>query len=283
MSVGGLYGMPGIDAIRQASEYDIIWGGDRNQVGLLQMHGMVYSSVMMDAGSSPTTDIRAGLIVGKNSTSGELEEWDADATDGTQDLIGVVPEEFSILDVSGTAVDRLAPSPIVRAPLRAASLLIQGTAFTSHADEMLARAALHGMGCPLDDDPQGFLAGASWRQLISTGDVTLTKANNYTRYLCHSADADFTLPTAQPGLKFRFFMGENFELQISAPASVFLVGNDQTADGVTYTTTGEQIGVNLEVECVNIDIAGTNTATWICTRLVTPFSTDDYFATTIDT
>ena len=172
---------------------------------------------------------------------------------------------------------------IVRAPLMATNLTIQGAAFVGHADEFLARHVLHSMHCILDDDPQGYLAGASWRQKIHTGDLTLTSADNYTRFLCHSADADFTLPAVANGLKFRFFMGENFELQISSATSVFVTGNDVTGDGVTYTTTGEQIGVNLEVEGVNIDIAGTNTPSWIVTRLVTPFSTDDYFATTIDT
>ena len=190
MATGGTYGMPGVRSERQAIEYDIIWGGDRNQVGLLQAPQAQYSSVMRDAGNTPTTDIRAGLIVALNSSTNELEEWDADATDGTQDLRGVVPEEFSVLDIDGTAVDKLAPSPIVKAPLRAASLLIQGTAFTSHVDEFLARRILHSMGCVLDDDPQGYLAGITTRYLVdTTTSRTVTESENGTFFTFSNAAA----------------------------------------------------------------------------------------------
>ena len=277
----GGWGAPGVGTIDQTSPREIFWGGDRGKGMILTQSGE-YSGAIRDAGNTPTTDIRAGLLVAKLTSSGELEEWDSEASDGTEELWGVNPHDFRAIDFNANDADRVLPV-VVSAPLKASQLLIKGTALTSHADEFLARRALHAAGCILDDDPQGYLAGASWRDKIHTGDLTLTSADNCTRYLCHSADADFTLPTAQPGLKFRFFMGEDFELQISSPASNFLTGNDQTGDGVTYTTAGEQIGVNLEVECVNIDIAGTNTDTWIVTRFVTPFSTDDYFAVTIDT
>lgn len=274
-----MYEIAGLAAVSESVETALFWGN----FPFLQQEGMKFSSAIADAGASPTTAIRAGLLLGQLTTGGELEEWDADATDGSQDLIGVNAAEFSTLNVLATAVDKYPPQPIVRGAIRAASLLIQGTAFTSHADEFVARNRLHNMGIVLDDDPQGWLAGVNWREDVHTGDKTLVEADNATRYICHSADADFILPTIKQGLQFEFFMGEDFELQISSPASNFLVGHDQTADGVTFTTAGEQIGVNLHVEAINMDIAGTNTLTWIMTRKVTAFSTDDYFALTIDT
>jgi len=279
--MGTQWGMPGVRALRSTTETNLIWGGDDNQVGVLRVQAQM-ESALVDAGATPTSDIGAGLLLGRQTTGGQHIQWNSTATDGSEFIRGVLDFDFSTLDEDAVTEDHFMPM-IVRAPLMAVNLTIQGAAFVGHADEFLARHALHGMHCILDDDPQGYLAGASWRQKIHTGDLTLTTADNYTRFLCHSADADFTLPAVANGLKFRFFMGENFELQISSATSVFLTGNDVTGDGVTYTTTGEQIGVNLEVEGVNIDIAGTNTPTWIVTRLVTPFSTDDYFATTIDT
>jgi len=275
------FGMPGVRSSRDSVETSLIWGGDDNKAAVLTM-GTQYDSTILDASASPTTSIRAGLLVGESTATSQMTEWVSTATDGSEMLRGIVPLQFSTLDEDGTAEDQFLPM-IIRAPLHATSLLIQGAAFVGHADEFIARHNLHGMGCVLDDDPQGYLAGASWRRKIHTADLTLTSADNYTAYFCHSADADFILPAVANGLKFRFFMGEDFELQVSSATSVFLTGHDQVGDGVTYTTDGEQIGVHLEVEGVNIDIAGTNTPSWIVTRLVTSFSTDDYFAHTINT
>jgi len=286
MSSFGGWGVPGTGALVETTESEILWGGDRAKGFVLEQNGN-YSGAIRDLGNTGQTHvIRPGLLVGKLTTGGELMEWDPTATDGSQDIYGVVPYEFRATDFDDNSVDRVL-SVIVRAPLKASSLLcnVAGSsgALVGSADEFIAREALVGSGSILDDDPQGFLGGASWRRKIHTGDLTLTSADNYTSYRCHSADADFILPAVANGLKFRFFMGEDFELQVSSATSVFLTGNDAVGDGITYTTGGEQVGVHIEVEGVNMDIAGTNTPTWIMTHLVTPFSTDDFFDRTIDT
>ena len=276
------FGMPGVRSSRDSVETSLIWGGDDNKVAVLTM-GTQYDSTILDASATPTTSIRAGLLVGESTATSQMTEWVSTASDGSEMLRGIVPLQFSTLDEDGTAEDQFLPM-IIRAPLHATSLLIQGAAFVGHADEFIARHNLHGMGCILDDDPQGYLAGSSWRQKIHTGDKTLTSVDNYTRYLCHSADADFTLPAVQNGLKFRFFMSEEFELQISSATAVFVTVNGATGSGITYTTATEQIGVNLEVEGVNIDIAGTNTPSWIMTRFVTGLdqAATDFVARTVD-
>ena len=281
-SFGG-FGVPGMGALAETTEYEIIWGSDRGHGQVLEQNGN-YSGTMRDAGNTPTTVIRAGLLMSKLTSTARLEEWVSTASDGTQDIFGITPYELRAQDFDATDQDRVA-GIVVRAPFKAAQLLIQGAAFVGHADEFLARHTLHGGGSILDDDPQGHLAGASWRQKIQLGvaTITLTTADNYTRFLTHSVATNYVLPAVQAGLKFRFFMSEDFEISISSASSVFVTGNDVTGDGVTYTTDGEQIGVNVEVEGVNIDIAGTNTPSWIMTRFVTPFSTDDFFARTIDT
>lgn len=281
-SFGG-YGVPGMGTLAQTTEYEIIWGSDRGQGQVLEQNGN-YSGAMRDAGNTPDTVIRAGLLMGKITTGLELIEWDSEATDGSQNIFGVVPYELRAQDFDATDQDRVA-GIIVRAPLKAAQLLIQGAAFVGHADEFLARHTLHGGGSILDDDPQGHLAGASWRQKIQLGatTITLTSADNYTRFLTHSVATNYVLPAVQAGLKFRFFASEDFDLQISSASSVFIVGNDATSDGVTYSTSGELIGLHVEVEGVNVDIAGTNTLSWIANVLKTPFSTDDFLAHTINT
>ena len=280
-----MYEKSGFAAIQESVERALLWGVDNTIVPpIIKAHGLIYSSALVDAGSTPTTDIRAGLIVGQVDSSSELEEWDADATDGTQEIYGVVPTSFSTLDENATAVDKIPPGPIVRGPLRASQLLIEGSAFVGHANEFLAREALHSMGIVLDDDPQGYLAGVNWRRKIHTGDLTLTSAMNATRFFCHSADAEFTLPTIKEGLRYEAFMSEDFELKFtSAETGNMVFGNDQTADAIAWTTAGEQIGAHILVEAVNIDIAGTNTLSWIIDIRKTAFSTDDFLAHTITT
>ncbi len=282
-SFGG-WGVPGMGALAETTEYEIIWGSERGQGQVLEQNGN-YSGTMRDAGNTPTTVIRAGLIMAKLTSTARLEEWVSTASDGTQDIFGVTPYELRAQDFDATDQDKVA-GVIVRAPLKAAQLLIQGAAFIGHADEFLARHTLHGGGSILDDDPQGHLAGASWRQKIQLGvaTITLTTADNYTSFRVHSVDTNFVLPAVQAGLKFRFLMGEDFELSISSAITTnFLHGGDVTQSGVTFTQAGEQIGAHVEVECMNIDVAGTNTLTWVPTLLTVPFSTDNYLATTLDT
>ena len=86
-----------------------------------------------DAGNTPTTVIRAGLLMAKLTSTGELEEWVSTATDGTQDIFGVTPYELRAQDFDATDQDRVA-GIIVRAPFKASQLLIQGAAFVGHAD-----------------------------------------------------------------------------------------------------------------------------------------------------
>lgn len=251
----GLYGMPGLDSIRQTVENHLIWGGDRNQVGVIQSPGKTYSSTLVDGGSSPTSDIRAGLLLGEISSSGELAAWDADNTDGTQDLYGVVPVSFSTLDPDGTAVDKFAPSPIIRAPLVASSLLIQGTALTSHVDEFLARRALWGMGCILDDDPQGYKAGATQRIARVTGTTdTLTEAENGSKiFYSNAASVTVTLPTIHAGLWYDLVREGDEEFVItSAEGDNVIAGNDLSADSLTFTTAGEHIGAWVRVTGVYV-------------------------------
>ena len=276
--------MPGMGSRAQSIEYEILWGGDRGKGLVLEQNGN-YRGEMRDAGNTPTTVIRAGLLMAKLTSTGELEEWVSTATDGTQDIFGVTPYELRAQDFDATDQDRVA-GIIVRAPFKASQLLIQGAAFVGHADEFLARHTLHGGGSVLDDDPQGHLAGASWRQKIQLGatTVTLTTADNYTSFRVHSVATNFVLPAVKAGLKFRFLMGEDFEISISSAITTnFLHGGDVTQSGVTFTQAGEQIGAHVEVECMNIDVAGTNTLTWVPTLLTVPFSTDNYLATQLDT
>ena len=256
----GGWGIPGTGALDITTEYEILWGGDRAK-GLVLEQSVVYSGAMRDAGNTPTTVIRAGLLMGKVTASGELEEWDADASDGTQALWGIVPYELRAQDFDANNADRVAPA-IVRAPLKATSLLIQGTAFTTHVDEFLARRKLYAAGCVLDDDPFGYQAGAGFRmQTITTEDHTITEAENGTTFFYEFAGAAasaITLPTIHPGLEYFLIRSANSAEDFviaSAEGDNVIVGNDMSADSVTWTTTGQMIGAGGRLRSL---YAGTN-------------------------
>src|SRR3990167_4609697 len=160
----GGYGTPGFGALEQTTEKAVLFSDPSKWL----FGDAIYDGAIRDAGNSPTTLIRAGLIVGKDSTSGLLSEWDADASDGTQNIAGILCEEIRAQDFNANNADRYFRT-LWRGPLQASQLLIQGTAFTSHIDEHLARRFLVANGCIFDDDPFGYEAGVAPRVARVTG------------------------------------------------------------------------------------------------------------------
>ena len=278
MSSFGGYGVPGTGAIQETTPREIFWGGDRAK-GLVVTQNGHYSGAIRDAGNSPTTVIRPGLLVGALTSGGKLEEWDGDAADGTENIAGVVAEEFRATDFDGNNSDR-ALDVVVRAPLKASQLLIQGTALTSHVDEFLARRQLHAMGCQLDDDPQGYKAGAAHRYSAKAASYTVVEADNGTTFVAHTADATFTLPTIHAGLEYEFVRLDDFELAVaSAEGDNMIGGNDASGDSITFTTAGEQIGARVKV----VSIYANGTLKWLYEIKKVNFSTDDVLASTFAT
>src|SRR5574343_1588493 len=120
MSMGG-WGVPGVGADRSVTESVILWGAEHARNGVL-WQSAVLSGAARDAGNSPTTVLRPGLILGKVTSTGELEEWDADASDGTENIWGVLDTEIRAQDFDATDADRVFRVIVGRAPLKASSL-----------------------------------------------------------------------------------------------------------------------------------------------------------------
>ena len=62
MTYGGFYNVPGQGSLQQTSEREILWGGMDYQIRVLKMN-TVYASTLVDAGSTPTTLVRAGNLL----------------------------------------------------------------------------------------------------------------------------------------------------------------------------------------------------------------------------
>jgi len=250
----GGWSSPGSGTLEQTTEYEIFWGGDRGK-GMVLEQSAAYSGAMRDAGNTPTTTIRGGLLMGKLTSNDHLEEWDADATDGTQELFGVLPIELRAQDFDATNTNRNAPV-VVRAKLKATALLIPGTAFTSHVDEFLARQLLQAGGSILDDDPQGYLAGAAQRveQVTGTTDTLTESQNGTTFFYNNAASVTVTLPTIKAGLEFEIWRTGDEALIVTSAEGDNIVGDNGLAfDTITYTTATEHLGAYVKIRAVYVD------------------------------
>ena len=130
------------------------------------------------------------------------------------------------------------------------------------------------MGCILDDDTNGQLAGAQTRYIEKDTDYTIVAADNGTIFTSTTANTDYTLPTLVPGLSYGFVQTADFQLTVTSAGSLDdIVGaNDASLDQVQFTTAGEQIGARMYFESVYV---GT-TLKWLYYIQKVAFSTDDY-------
>lgn len=264
----GGWGVPGVGSERTTVEREILWGADQARNGAL-WKSVIISGAARDAGASPTTVLRPGLLMGSLASNGKYEEWDADAADGTQELRGVLDTEIRAQDYDATNQDRAFRLLVARAPLKAKQLLIQGAAFVGHADEYLARRALFAAGFVLDDDPFGYLAGQGNRveHVTGTTDALTASQNGMTLFYNNAASVTSTLPAIQPGLSFDLIrVGDEEFIVASAEGDNIVVGNDLSADSITFTTASEHIGAGVRVRSVYVN----TTLKWLMEVIPTP-------------
>jgi hypothetical protein len=279
MSIGvGAWGEPGVGAAQFSVEAEIMWGGNKGGVEVLYADANV-SSEAVDAGSVPTNVLRKGLLMGRLNADGKLVEWDSLANDGSADLRGVLDVEQRMVDGLGIARGTF-PRLLIHAPLKASKLLIKGAAMIGHADEYLARRNLHQMGFRLDDDPVGYLAGLTYRQAEKTTNYTVVAADNGTFFIATTAAVVFTLPAIKPGLSFTFFRYDAFTMGVVTPTpDDLIVGNDNSADSVTWQTAGNMVGACVRVRAIRVGAA----LRWLPEVAPVPFSTGTLLTQTLAT
>jgi hypothetical protein len=274
----GQFGMPGVSAALTTYDAELFWGGDESRVPIIRASA-VMSSTAVDAGNTPTTLLRKGMLLGKITSTGELKEWNPDGSDGSENLHSVLQVEQYMVDGTGTAVDRFGPVVLV-APLKASALLIQGSALVGSTDEYLARMRLYEQGCVLDDDPQGWQAGVNRRYSTKITDYVVLGADNGTIFLATTANATFTLPAIKPGLVFDFVRCSGHNLVVaSAEGDNVIVGNDLTADSITFSTASNLIGARVRVTGIYL---GTDLR-WLAEIVPAPFSTGAFLTQTLAT
>ena len=276
----GPVGTPGFTVLAETVDSELFWGGDASRIHVLTKPGVV-SSATVDAGATPTWQIRKGMLLGKITASDQHAQWNPLATDGSQELDGVLQFELITQDGMGAAKRNAVPIVVV-APLKASSLIVLGSPLVGSIHEYTARRRLHQMGCVLDDDVNGYRAGVVPRSQTRITDYTVLATDNGTRFFADTANANFTLPAIRAGLSFEFMRVSDHNLVVtSAEGDNIIVGNDLSADSITYSTASNKIGARIRVSCEYV--GATPTLKWIAEIVPVPFSTGAFLTQTLAT
>lgn len=247
---------PGITAISAETTTKVVWWGREER--LLFAGRNIVGSAAVDAGSSPTTLLRTGLVMGVKTSDGLWYACDPNATTGIEVPAGILLADLSMLGASGSAEDKFGIPILLSGPVKAADLLIEGTLLTSSSDEFYVRTRLAAKGFIFDDDFQGKLTGPFLhnRELIVTGDTTVTAADNGTLFVVtgSSGATTFTLPTFERGLSFEFLQLDDQNMAVaSAGSSDNIIGkNDAAADSLTFSTANNKVGAHCRVRSLEV-------------------------------
>lgn len=227
------FAMPGMGAESDSTENEFLWG---NRETAHYESGVIVSTTT-DSGSSPTSQLRPGLAMGKVTASGKWGQYDPTATDGREVFQGVLRLGVNMLDNTGTAADK------------AGIFVIGGFLKNGKVFNLDALARRQGNRFVFDDDLAG--VAALWRTVVAkTADYTVLATDNDKIFSNQGAvgAVNFTLPTCARGLHFQFVVEADQNVTItSAPSDILVVFNDAAADSIAFSTGSQKIGGWVEV------------------------------------
>ena len=253
MTYDGAYAAPGVRTEVGTYENQFWWGRREEQT----YFPVLISGAARDVGNtSYTTVLRSGLLMGRITSSGKLIEWTPAATDGSQNIFGILDLGLGMQRLAANQ-DRFIGQVLVRGNIDPTRLIVPGTAAQSivgTTNEFLIRAQLTQRGI-LAGDTVGGLDGnwfGGWKNIVAkTADYTVTEADNNTLFTNRgdAGTAIFTLPvTAKLGLRYGFYTAADQILRITAgTADTLTCVNDLTADSIGYETTNLKIGNFIEI------------------------------------
>jgi hypothetical protein len=245
--------VPGLQTMLETTENQFWIGRWENQI----WHYGVISSAAVDTGNTGgTTTLRAGLLLGQVTATGELKEWNPSAVDGSETIFGVLgtTQPLRYGAGSGTA-DRLAGMIHIAGRLDPAKLIVPGQTslgISGNASEYDIRNQL-GLRV-MFGDALSTLPVMGWKGPVAkTASYAVTDADNMTLFTNEGAAGavTFTLPASpKKGLKYGFYVVTDQNVIVAANAGSLdslVVLNDNTADSVALSTASEKIGGFFEV------------------------------------
>lgn len=243
--------LPGLSSAVENAERVFLWGKHEQVL----FRSAVLLSTATDKGNTPTTTLRAGLVLAQLST-GKWSPYDADASDGSELAMGVLATEVKMLDLSGTAADHLGVV-VVGGPVKGGQLLynapVASASTLSGADQQI-RAQFQGRFV-FDDDLVG--NPYPWKHTVSkAADYTVVAGDNGTVFEAITGAVTFTLPAlldsaSNPvckGMRFKFFNSVDANMVISrAGSDTMICKNNAAAVTVTFSTSSAKIGACADV------------------------------------
>lgn len=242
--------LPGFQPQIESQESQVTFNGRHGQ-SLIATKKILLNSATVDAGNTPTTTLRGGNVLAIGD-DGNAHLYDPDATDGTQIAAGVLEHAQSMLQ-DNTPTDRFTQM-LVHGLLKEGELL----GLDARARQQLASRFVFDRSPTLQAGELMHPRGVNRKST----DYTVVAADNGMLFVATGA-ANFTLPTKENGLAFRFVQTADANLVITGAADLVHKGN-AAVNTVTFSTTSEKIGSQVLVECMYV---GASTLKWIVTNL----------------
>lgn len=250
---------PGMTTAYESEEADVFFSGPNGQTHHVNTNGsLLIKSSVTDSGNTPTTTIRAGSLLAKQTSDGKLYAYSANANDGTQDMtLGGVLKNYTNMLVNGVATDRFPRGGLLRRGLFKLDSL---AGYDLHALGVLAR-----MGALFDKDSAGSYGAGFLEQARSvefkSADYTIVTADNGKMFKATAA-VNFTLPTlaaAMVGFTVRLFQCANANLVVTGAADTIIYDDTTTgkATTLTFSTGSQKMGASVVMQAGYSDTSGT--------------------------
>jgi hypothetical protein len=231
------YGIvPGLTTARETYENEFRWGSGFQGV----FANALISGSATDSGNSPTFELRPGLLLGQQISTGKYLQYSPTATDGTEVAAAILIEGLRMLDFSNIATDRFY-AVLVGGPVKATKIFNLDLMARQQMDKFI-----------FDDNFN--IPGAHWwpfkRQQTKTASYTIVATDNYSQFnnLGATGTVVFTLPAIANGYFFGFHGEANQTITVTSAEGSNLIGlNSLTSTSASFSTSGQIIGAGFHV------------------------------------
>ena len=186
-SFDGYNVFPGITAARESFENEFMWGRFETK----ELMGAVIDGSARDSGNlGNTTRLRSGLLLGRITTTQKLKQWDPVATDGTQNIYGILKTSLNTQNLSADT-DRLTGPIVISGAVKPNRLFVglqsNGTAQSGTATTIVLDAD--------DNHPDDFYNGMT---LTITGGTGVGQTKVITDWVLSTVTATVSTWTTDP-------------------------------------------------------------------------------------
>lgn len=241
---------PGFTENTFSREEQVWYAGPDNQ-HQRSHDGITLDSTNTDAGNSPTSTGRGGMILAKETASGNHYYLDPDANDGRQFATGVMEKTQSILQ-NGTATNRFM-TQLGTGLLKSQEIIEDGG--TKGAFSLQSRAQLVRQGFHFDGSGPEGAAGLSHPigvERVAATTKTLVATDNGKLFLQITGAGNFTLPAnsaANVGFTVEVLQTTDNNLVITSAAGNDIIAlHDVAASTLTFDTGSNKIGARVKLE-----------------------------------